>query len=110
MTNTLQTRIIHKHDTTENWDSSSFVPKLGELVVYTDTNMLKVGNGTTDINNLNYVGSTYGAKIDRSGAPEEPLDTDWRYNEAYAPGAIAAGMGAVAYSRGNDCHPGEQYR
>mgnify|MGYP004629050933 CR=1 FL=1 len=32
---TLQTRIIHKHDTEENWKkATNFIPKQGELIVY----------------------------------------------------------------------------
>ena len=34
---TLNTRILHKHDTSANWSSAlNFVPKKGEIIVYDD--------------------------------------------------------------------------
>lgn len=49
----LQTRIINKHDTSANWAKAvNFVPKLGEIIVYTDLNRLKIGDGTTTVTNL----------------------------------------------------------
>lgn len=56
--NVLKTRIIHKHDTAENWaKATSFTPKEGELIVYeADANnnvpRLKVGDGKTNVNAL----------------------------------------------------------
>ena len=52
------TRIIHKHDTAENWEKATgFIPKSGELIVYDiDANYnyerLKVGDGTTPVTEL----------------------------------------------------------
>lgn len=55
---TLKTRIIHKHDVESNWlKATNFVPKQGELIVYDkdvnyDYERVKVGDGTTKVNNL----------------------------------------------------------
>lgn len=52
------TRIIHKHDTAENWEKATgFIPKSGELIVYDiDANYnyerLKVGDGATPVTEL----------------------------------------------------------
>ena len=53
----ITTRIIHKHDTEENWLKSSFIPKQGEIIVYdVDTTYtyerMKIGDGITNVNDL----------------------------------------------------------
>lgn len=56
--NTLNTRIIHTHDTQENWEKTDkFIPKSGEVIVYDiDENYsyerFKIGDGVTDVNSL----------------------------------------------------------
>lgn len=59
MAKTLKARIVQKHDTEANWKKATgFVPKDGEIIVYskdTDNNArLKIGDGTTNINNLSF--------------------------------------------------------
>ena len=53
----LDTRIINKHDTEENWSKANFIPKQGELIIYDkddnyDIERFKIGDGTTSVNNL----------------------------------------------------------
>ena len=65
----LSTRIIHKHDIEANWNDSSFIPKLGEIIVYDiDENYtyerVKIGDGQTDINNLPFVGDDMKDTVD----------------------------------------------
>ena len=51
-------RIVHKHDTEENWTKAiNFVPMKGEMIIYDiDTNYpyerFKIGDGNTAINSL----------------------------------------------------------
>lgn len=45
MTKTLNTRIIQKKDISDNWDISTLIPYEGELILYTDLNKMKMGNG-----------------------------------------------------------------
>lgn len=58
----IQTRIQHKHDIEANWlKATNFIPKAGELIIYdvdaTHTEpRLKIGNGTTPVNNLPFAG------------------------------------------------------
>lgn len=58
---TLSTRVIHKHDTEENWlKAVNFSPLNGELIIYNpDSNheyaRFKVGDGTTNVNDLPFV-------------------------------------------------------
>ena len=70
MTNTIKTRILLKTDTTANWDkaANSFIPKEGEVCVYLDRFQLddgsyvpgiKVGDGTSYINELEFIGDEY---------------------------------------------------
>lgn len=55
---TLNSRIVHKHDTETNWDkATNFIPKQGEIVVYDkDSNYayerFKIGDGITTVVNL----------------------------------------------------------
>ena len=49
---------IIKKDTTENWNKAkNFIPKLNEVIIYTDfsPNRIKIGDGKTKINNLPFV-------------------------------------------------------
>lgn len=55
---TLQSRVICKHDTEENWNKAqNFIPKLGEMIMYdadkTHTyERIKVGDGVTKVSSL----------------------------------------------------------
>ena len=63
----IQTRIQHKHDIEANWlKATNFIPKAGELIIYdvdaTHTEpRLKIGNGTTTVNNLPFAGDNSNA-------------------------------------------------
>lgn len=52
------TRIIHKHDTAENWaKATNFIPMQGEIIVYDidenyDYERMKIGDGVTVVANL----------------------------------------------------------
>lgn len=54
----LNARIIHKHDTEENWSlATNFIPKQGEIIVYDkdstyDYERFKIGDGVTVVNSL----------------------------------------------------------
>lgn len=60
----IKSRIVHKHDVELNWNkATNFIPKQGEIIVYDiDSNhsyeRIKVGDGTTNVNNLPFVIST----------------------------------------------------
>lgn len=67
MADTIKSRILLKTDTTANWDkaTNSFIPKKGEICIYSDRFQLddgsyvpgiKVGDGTSYINELNFIG------------------------------------------------------
>ena len=69
MTNTIKSRILLKTDTTENWEkATNFIPKKGEICIYSDRFQLKdgsyvpdikVGDGTSYINELEFIGNEY---------------------------------------------------
>lgn len=54
----INSRIIHKHDTEENWlKATNFIPKEGELIIYDvdeehDYPRLKIGDGHNYVQNL----------------------------------------------------------
>ncbi len=50
---TFQGRIVQKHDTEANWKkATNFVPLKGEIIVYDDLNKIKIGDGTTKVEDL----------------------------------------------------------
>lgn len=57
-------RIIHKHDTEENWiKATNFIPKQGEMIVYDIDNnhnyeRIKIGDGVTNVNVLPFIDKT----------------------------------------------------
>lgn len=57
-TKTLIGAIQLRHDTAANWADKNPVLKEGEIGVETDTNKMKIGNGTLDYNHLAYFGGT----------------------------------------------------
>ena len=49
----ITTRIKHKIDTSANWAKAvNFIPLKGEIIIYSDTNQMKVGDGVTKVNDL----------------------------------------------------------
>ena len=68
---TLNTRIVHKHDTEANWNlATNFIPKHGEFIIYDEDSShsykrIKIGNGTTKVINLPFtVAPITNAEID----------------------------------------------
>ena len=53
--NTFQGRIVQKHDTSANWKkATNFIPLKGEIIIYDDLNKIKIGDGTTKVNDLKF--------------------------------------------------------
>lgn len=63
---TINARTVQKHDTTANWDLAvDFIPLEGEIIVYTDINKIKVGDGETVVGELPWAS---GEMTDMTGA------------------------------------------
>lgn len=53
---TLTTRVQQKSDTSVNWaKATNFTPLKGEIIVYTDLNKIKIGDGVTKVGVLEFV-------------------------------------------------------
>jgi len=58
-------------NTTTYWENQSITPELGEIVIYTDRNVInnvaypgvKIGNGNTPLNNLPFIGDDISSQI-----------------------------------------------
>ena len=94
---TLKTRILLKTDTTVNWEKAaySFIPKEGEVCIYSDRFQLedgtyvpgiKVGDGSSYINELEFMGDAFisNEEIDKilktqggGNVPNAPLLETW---------------------------------
>jgi hypothetical protein len=55
----IKTRIIQKHAEPETWESSNFIPKNGEVIIYDYENgrRIKVGDGSTPVSELSFADS-----------------------------------------------------
>lgn len=52
----LTTRIKHKNDTSANWAKAvNFIPLKGEIIIYSDLRKIKVGDGITKVNSLEFL-------------------------------------------------------
>ena len=91
---TFKGRISNKHDTSTNWLTASnngFIPLDGEIIIYDDLNRIKIGDGSTKVNDLpflNYSEEEIQALINGSlseltfGAPDEIAGYSHPYVEA----------------------------
>lgn len=53
---TLYTRIAQKTDTSANWaKATNFTPKAGEIIFYSDLNLIKIGDGSTKVTSLPFM-------------------------------------------------------
>lgn len=53
---TITTRVLQKTDTKANWDkATNFIPKKGELIIYSDLRRIKVGDGITKVGALQFL-------------------------------------------------------
>lgn len=60
-TKTLQTKIQLKNDSTTNWETSTYVPLRGEMIIYSADSShskprIKIGDGSTAVPSLPFVG------------------------------------------------------
>lgn len=55
----IKEQTLIKKDTSTNWSKAkNFVPKENEVIMYTDFNSIKIGNGKTKVNELPFIDST----------------------------------------------------
>lgn len=49
-----------KKDTSTNWEKAkNFIPKENEILIYTDLNKQKIGDGKTKLNDLPFIGQDF---------------------------------------------------
>ena len=54
----IKTRIQNKNDTSENWEKAvNFVPLKGEIIIYNDLRLTKIGDGVTKVGALEFANS-----------------------------------------------------
>lgn len=85
---TFQGRIVQKHDTKANWDkATNFVPLKGEIIVYDDLKKIKIGDGSTKINDLKFDTATFYVNVtQRLGNPAIADKTAKEIYDAYQAG------------------------
>ena len=73
----LNTRIVQKNDTIQNWEeASSFIPLKGEIIVYNSEEnqnvpKVKIGDGETLVNNLPFIDANALYKIEQELTTQE---------------------------------------
>ena len=71
-----KTRAIQKNDTSANWEKAvNFVPLKGELILYTDLNKIKIGDGVTVVGDLPFSDND---KVSKAG---DTMTGDLRFNK-----------------------------
>lgn len=89
-TKTLVGAIQLRHDTADNWASANPILKAGEIGIETNTNKMKIGNGSTNWSGLAYFGGTEENSYVAT-AEADQSDTD----------AIAAAVGSAELHDGD---------
>lgn len=52
----IKEQTLIKKDTSINWNKAkNFIPKENEIIIYTDFNSIKIGDGKTKVNDLPFV-------------------------------------------------------
>lgn len=52
----IKEQTLIKKDISINWNKAkNFIPKENEIIIYTDFNSIKIGNGKTKVNDLPFV-------------------------------------------------------
>lgn len=55
----IKEQTLIKKDTSTNWSKAkNFIPKENEIIIYTDFNDMKIGDGKTKINDLPFITNT----------------------------------------------------
>ena len=55
----IKEQTLIKKDTSINWSKAkNFIPKENEVIIYTDFNSIKIGNGKTKVNELPFIDNT----------------------------------------------------
>lgn len=106
----LKARIVHKHDTEVNWSkATNFIPKQGEIIIYDkdsnyDYERIKIGDGTTLVNNLPFYGSSIENILDgiANGSVRTSSSTTESIDYKLGTAAFAEGSGTKA--NGNFSH------
>ena len=98
-------RIIHKHDTEENWiKATNFIPKQGEIIVYDIDNnhnyeRIKIGDGTTKVNTLPFIDKTL---ADLIGTKDDTVTVDTAFGRiAQAQATAEAAQGSAENATNN---------
>lgn len=113
MSNRLNTRFTQKYDTSANWKKAvNFIPLVGEIIIYSDLNNMKIGDGKTPVNKLSFLGEPNvidwmnltkggnldGFTVDRSLAVMFPV-VDWNVDSGKAiDGSTGHSIGLYGWS------------
>lgn len=94
---TYQGRIIQKHDSSANWAKAiNFIPLKGEIIVYDDLNKIKIGDGTTKVNDLDFSsclpnGGTAGQVLIKTANGQKWTDATSSFSTASSRNNIVSG-------------------
>lgn len=87
----IKTRMVQKHDTSENWaKAENFSPLVGEIIVYDDLNKFKIGDGKTNVNDLPFTG------VGNSGIGSSSTVLNSDENKALTAFSAASGYKTIA--------------
>lgn len=99
MAKTMYTRMQQKNDIAANWQTAgnnNFIPLDGEIIVYSDLNKIKIGDGTTNVNLLPFVNGSVGLITEQGGE----IFNDYETNQALGLYSHAEGRHTIAGCKG----------
>ena len=98
---TVNWRIQHKIGTTEDWlKAVNFTPLEGELIIYSDVNKIKIGDGETNVNDLEFLSSSEQEQIVHLGEGNNSLIANGHSNKAFGSNSSALGENTIAGGKG----------
>lgn len=72
----MNARIVLRHDSAQNWKTNNPILYAGEMGVEDDTRLVKVGDGTTNWNDLPYINKGAGGNYTQVEATDEQPDSE----------------------------------
>lgn len=95
----INTRITQKCDTSVNWEkATNFTPFKGEIIVYTDLNQFKIGDGETNVRDLPFSNAVIPGETENSAILAG--EYEGYSNKAISPVSMALGAGSAAGLKG----------
>lgn len=105
----INVRIQNKSDTSTNWaKATTFIPKKGEVVFYTDLNKIKIGDGSTVVGTLPFIDARNASSADSATNATNLKDSAGSYTYSTLKSALDGKQAAGSYAAASHTHTKSQ--